>query len=223
MSQRRCRPGDVRCEDEEGPKRRDFTVQRAVAPRTHGLGDQYLSDLAQRAGSGTITDAEGLRRAYEQGDAYTHGSTLYVAGSHTVRDWVDDFSRIPVWKPLFGGSKAIHRYQMAEQARKATKPDTVVGHSLGGAVALQEQKENPELKSRTYGAPVFDPLGMSPSNERFRSYGDPVSILDRGARSSLDAPSLNISGFHGYDATASRNTSDGSGRVVGGEAVAITE
>jgi hypothetical protein len=46
------------------------------------------SSLLQRAaGEGRITDAEGLRRAYEQGDAYTHGATTYIAGSHTARDW----------------------------------------------------------------------------------------------------------------------------------------
>ena len=36
----------------------------------------------------------------------------------------------------------------------------VVGHSLGGAVALELQKQFPDLKSRTYGAPVFEPSGV---------------------------------------------------------------
>jgi hypothetical protein len=89
-------------------------------------------------------------------------------------------------------------------------------------VALQLQKEQPELKTRTYGAPVLDPLGRNPG-DRYRSYGDPVSILDRGAKSSLDPPSISISGFHGYDATAGRHTSSGDATVApSGEAI-ITE
>ena len=190
--------------------------------RTSKLGDEaLLQAFAKRAGSGTITDAEGLRRAYEQGDAYTHGKTLYVAGSHTARDWMDDVTRIPFWRGLFGGSKAIHRYQMAQQAARETQPETVVGHSLGGAVALQMQKEQPELSTRTYGAPVFDPLGRNPG-DRYRSRFDPVSILDRGATSTLDPPAANISSFHSYEATASRNTAEGDATMVPQEGAVLT-
>ena len=134
---------------------------------------------------------------------------------------MDDITRIPFWRPLFGGSKAIHRYQMAQQAARATKPETVVGHSLGGAVALQMQEEDPRLQARTYGAPVFDPQGNNPG-ERSRSRFDPISIFDRGATSTLDAPVANVSGFHSYEGTASRSTADGGGTIVPG-AVAITE
>ena len=131
------------------PRRRRKTIGQAHASQVVSMEESRDESLAKRASSGSITDAEGLRRAYEQGDAYTHGKTLYVAGSHTARDWMDDITRIPFWRPLFGGSKAIHRYQMAQQAARETKPDIVVGHSLGGAVALQMQKEQPGLKTRT--------------------------------------------------------------------------
>ena len=110
---------------------------------------------------------------------------------------------------------------MAQQAARATQPREVVGHSLGGAVALQLQKEDPTLQARTYGAPVWDPLGQHPG-DRSRSRFDPVSIFDRGAKSSLDAPAGNVSAFHSYEATASRSTAEGDGAVVPG-AVAITE
>ena len=43
----------------------------------------------------TMSDTEGLRIAYEHGDYYTHGKTIYIAGSHTARDWFDDFTKIP--------------------------------------------------------------------------------------------------------------------------------
>jgi hypothetical protein len=109
--------------------------------------------LTRAAGEGPITDAEGLRRAYEQGDAYTHGSTLYVAGSHTARDWWDDVTKIAFW----GDSHEIYRMQMAQKVLKANPQTTrVVGHSLGGAVARQLQKDDPKLASRTYSVSITE-------------------------------------------------------------------
>ena len=136
-----------RAEDDGPPTR----VTASRAEQRKPSNDEPLRDLERRAGSGRITDAEGPRRAYGQGDAYSHGKTLYIAGSHTARDWMDDVARIPFWRPMFGGAKAIHRYQMAQQAARATKPETVVGHSLGGAVALQMQEGDPKLQARTFG------------------------------------------------------------------------
>ena len=215
---RRC--GDPWCDDDDVP-RLLRQLPGPDLPKTHRIGDQALASLAQRAGTRgqTITDAQGLERAYQQGDAYQYGDTPYVAGSHTARDWVDDFTKIPVWKPLFGGSAGIHRLQMAQKAAEATKPKTVVGHSLGGAVALQMQKENPSLKTRTYGAPVWDPTGSESSSERYRSFFDPVSVLDRGATATLDAPAKNVSGFHSFEATAGRNVALGTDARVTGDVV----
>ena len=82
-----------------------------------------------------ISDAEGLSKAYAQGDTYVYGKTSYVAGSHTARDWYDDL-KIPIRQT----SKA-YRYQKADEALKAHPEVTrVVGHSLGGAVSLELQK-----------------------------------------------------------------------------------
>ena len=47
-----------------------------------------------------ITDAQGLERAYQHGDYYLHGDTMYITGSHTARDWYDDVTKIPVWGDL---------------------------------------------------------------------------------------------------------------------------
>ena len=44
-----------------------------------------------------ITVAQGLERAYADGNYYTHGDTMYIAGSHTTKDWYDDVAKIPVW------------------------------------------------------------------------------------------------------------------------------
>ena len=59
----------------------------------------------------------------------------------------------------------------------------VVGHSLGGAVALQIDAENQnKYKTVTYGAPV---ASLEGSADRHRYFGDPINILHKGAKSDL--------------------------------------
>ena len=132
-----------------------------------------------------ISDAEGLRKAYAQGDYYIHGRTMFIAGSHTARDWFDDITKVPKWGDLRGSE----RYQkVLEEFINREEIDTVVGHSLGGSVSLELQKNYPKQikKSRTYGAPVMDLLGSeADNNDRYRNWLDPVSVLDRGAKKSI--------------------------------------
>jgi hypothetical protein len=132
-----------------------------------------------------ITDSEGLRRAYDHGDYYIHGKTMFIAGSHTQRDWFDDVTKIPVW----GDLRDSERYQKVQtKFEELDQIDTVVGHSLGGSVALELQKNytDRKLKSRTYGAPVMDLLGSEAENvDRYRNWLDPVSVFDRGAKKSI--------------------------------------
>ena len=90
-----------------------------------------------------ITDSEGLRRAYEQGDYYVHGKTMFIAGSHTARDWFDDFTKVPAR----GDLKNSERYQKTQKEfENQEQIDTVVGHSLGGSVSLELQKNYPDRK-----------------------------------------------------------------------------
>jgi hypothetical protein len=146
--------------DRSGPTSASVRAPPIFAPKP-----KTSSLLERAAGEGAITDAEGLARAYAQGDAYSHGSSTYIAGGHTARDWWDDVTKIPFW----GDSHKIYRTQMAQKALAANPQTTrVVGHSLGGAVALQAQKDNPKLASRTYGAPVWDPFGTDNTE---RGYG----------------------------------------------------
>ena len=108
---------------------------------------------------------------------------MYIAGSHTAKDWYDDVTKVPDW----GDLRQSTRYQAAEKALKENPQVThVVGHSLGGSVALQLEKDysNQIKTSRTYGAPVLD-AWKGGNNERYRHYGDPVSILDRSAHMSV--------------------------------------
>ena len=77
---------------------------------------------------------------------------------------------------------------MLEAFKNRGEIDTVVGHSLGGSVALEFQKNYPNRikKSRTYGAPALVLLGSESENvDRYRNWLDPVSVLDRGAKKSV--------------------------------------
>ena len=134
-------------------------------------------------------DEEGLTKAYQDTtspgvyyDPATH--TEYIKGSATKRDWYDDFTKLP-----FGNTQNAERYQQAEKAHddlqaQGKSVERVVGHSLGGSVALEMQKRLGVPRSRTFGAPVVDlrPFGRYRKNvDRYRHPLDPVSILDRGA------------------------------------------
>ena len=128
-------------------------------------------------------DELGLDRAYENpvGTHYDPSTkTLYVKGSVTPTDWVDDAMYIPS-----DATESTERYQQAMEAYKDLKSqgkdvDRVVGHSLGGAVALTMQKNLKIPDSRTFGAPVMD-FNAFGHNERYRHPTDFVSIMDRGA------------------------------------------
>ena len=123
----------------------------------------------------------GLQKAYNSRAnkyLYIDGDTMYMAGSQTARDWWDDFTKIPVW----GDSRKIQRYQDArDELSKHHEVKNIVGHSLGGSVALQLEKDNPgKFTTTTYNAPVFDPFATKPGN-RYKSTGDLVSSYDGGA------------------------------------------
>ena len=160
-----------------------------------------------------LTDAEGLQRAYQQGDAYPYGNTLYIAGSHTAKDWYDDFTKIPFW----GNTKNTTRYKEAEKALKANPNiSRVIGHSLGGSVALELQKNYPHLQSRTYGAPVWDPRGQDTNPERYRNWLDPFSMFDRSAARSVKwNPLDNFSLTHTYQNIGQQFESEGNDKASG--------
>lgn len=145
-----------------------------------------------------ITDADGLERAYKQGDVFIHGDTMYVAGSHTAKDWYDDFTKVPIW----GDLRNATRYQKAQEALLANPQiSRVVGHSLGGSVALELERNHKQITdSRTYGAPVWELTGSESNGaHRYRNWFDPVSIADRGAQKSWKSdPFATFSMMHDY-------------------------
>jgi hypothetical protein len=120
-----------------------------------------------------------MYRAYAQGDVYGEGNREYVAGSHTARDWFDDFTKNPQWQYVIPGLNPIvdvmntwwgrevfgtgdlRQSEMYKRARDylVAHPEVTFldGHSLGRSVMLQLQKDYPErsLKTFTQGAPVW--------------------------------------------------------------------
>ena len=44
-----------------------------------------------------MTDAEGLKQASLNGQPYINGDTMYIQGSQTTQDWIDNVKYIPDW------------------------------------------------------------------------------------------------------------------------------
>ena len=136
-----------------------------------------------------MEDRQGLERAYaDPHSTYVAGDTLYVAGTKFdgPRDVWDDL-KIP-----FGLTGRSQRYEDASRVLKAMPQiKRVVGHSLGGAVALEIQKTRPDLKTVTYGAPLFTASG----GERYKTVLDPIAMFDVGARTEVQR-GINPHGYH---------------------------
>ncbi len=139
-----------------------------------------------------LSDANGLQKAYsEDTGVWTEGS-MYVAGTKSAGDVWDDL-KIP-----FGLTAGSQRYMDAERTLSAMpQVSRVVGHSLGGDIALELQK-NKGAEVTTYGAPVASVSG----GDRHRQLGDPVAMFDFGAQTTLPR-SLNP---HSYGPLANRST-----------------
>ena len=140
-----------------------------------------------------IPDEWGIREAYnDEESVVNHGDTMYIAGTHSVRDVLDD-ALIPLH--LVRNSQ---RYQQALAAlQKANgRVKYLFGHSLGGAVAavLQEDaiagrlgpKYRGFLEVRTYGAPLLH-SDRIPNLHAYRRAWDPISAFDGGAATSSSA------------------------------------
>ena len=94
-----------------------------------------------------------------------------------------------VWDDLkipLGLTKYSQRYQEADKMLKDNPQITnVIGHSLGGSVSLELAKNYKEKKisTTTYGAPVAS--SSLQFGNRFRAFGDVVSMFDNGAITQL--------------------------------------
>ena len=69
----------------------------------YDLSEKEPKNEQERKQDKIKTDAEGMDRTYAQGDVYGEGNKMYVAGSHTGRDWFDDVTTIPQWQNVPSG------------------------------------------------------------------------------------------------------------------------
>ncbi len=84
----------------------------------------------------------------------------------------------------------------------------IVGHSMGGAVSHELQRNQPGLRSVTYGAPS---VSLGGSGERYRNRYDPVSFFDRGATQQVHPnPFKYLSLTHDYHNFKNKTSTDGS-------------
>ena len=161
------------------------------------LAPPMPSGAPEPSKSSSLSDVEGLRRAYDSPDnIFVDGDTMYVAGTtpsplgdslvSTVRntrefiqDWTDNIEKLPL-----NLTKATKRYQQAYRALvKNPQVTNLVGHSLGGAVVNEMGVSEPDkYKTRSYSALVFRwDLPNAKNHLRFRTLGDPVAMMDRWA------------------------------------------
>jgi len=157
----------------------DIQAERMAA------ADQRINEhLKNPNGASFEQDEAGLTKAYQDPSGVSYDPTSrteYVRGTTTPRDVYDDFTKIPFW----GNLQDSDRYQTADKSYydlvNSGKPvDRIVGHSLGGSVALEMQRQHNIPKSRTFGAPVLD--FSSKKQDRYRHPLDPVSVFDRSAK-----------------------------------------
>ena len=157
-------------------KGRSFTMKRTTqeAEDTQPVPTQESASKSHRAEKRdlsfalkgpAISDAEGLEKAYEApGSTYTYGDTQFVAGTKGTplvsSDWIRNYKYLGIpW--LLGNPVETYktdRFKDAERSRDATPyAKKWVGHSLGGSVAIEMQKQIGGLTGNLYGTPYVDP------------------------------------------------------------------
>ena len=151
------------------------------------------------------TDTYGLKRAYEDPNGiYRDGETLYIAGTKSFQDAVDDL-KLPFYqtrntKRYKDVDNFIQDYAIDTDGKKNYGIKNIVSHSLGSAVGQQINDDYGNIfQTRSYGAPFVsrqrpDETGQ---NLRIRGSNDVVSMFDRGAIT-IPKGSLNLLDNHSY-------------------------
>ncbi len=88
---------------EEPPREAPFRMKAEPPNIKYDLSKKKPKREPQRKQDKIKTDAEGMDRAYAPGDVYGEGNKMYVAGSHTARDWYDDATKIVQWQNVPSG------------------------------------------------------------------------------------------------------------------------
>ena len=134
----------------------------------------------------------GLDKAYaSKSGTHVENDVMCIAGTRNMRDF-----KLP-----FGLTKHAQRYKDAEQVLKDNpQVKQFVGHSLASSVSDELRKQHPDKKlelKALYGSPFID-LGFKQHENRWRHKYDPISFLDRGAKT-IDLGLVNPLKAHGYD------------------------
>jgi len=144
-----------------------------------------------------ISDQEGLNKAYQADDGLfedTSTNTLFIAGTRNMSD-VGEWWKIPAFR-----TKDSAIYGRAQKyLQEHPNITNLVGHSYGGSTALQFQKDDNKYNTRTYGAPVFDPIPRNPfyQPQRYCNRWDPVCAGDMGAEKQEHVDRFNFN-THSY-------------------------
>ena len=184
-------------------KRRHEEIPYEAPNNRNKINDEVKQELA---GNEFIpTDTYGLKRAYEDPDGiYRDGETLYIAGTKSFQDVVDDV-KLPLYqtrntKRYKDVDKFIQDYAIDIDGKKNYGIKQIVSHSLGSAVGQQINDDYGNIfQTRSYGAPFIsrqrpDETG---TNLRIRGSNDVVSMFDRGAIT-IPKGSLNPLDNHSY-------------------------
>ena len=176
----------------------------------------------------TLSDASGLQKAYDdnENNVYVDGDTLYISGTknadslvstafdpsiHNIHKNYKDGKYQDVWDDLkipFHKTGKSQRYKDVQKVLDENPDIThMVGHSLGGSVAYEAQKNYPDrnLNVSTYGAPVISLPGDPSGKNRYRHPGDLISILDRGANTQSNTSSSSWFNPHTYEGFSNNN------------------
>lgn len=130
-----------------------------------------------------IDPQNGLKMAYDNvkngSHLYSNNDSLFIAGSYTAQDWLDNFKYI-------GISDNIKQHNIYKEASEFIKNNNniknVYGHSAGAAAATQIGIDNPELKITTYNNPgLANNFYLdNPNNINFTNNKDLVSLFNKG-------------------------------------------
>lgn len=109
-------------------------------------------------------DIDGLAMAYSSNAPVLYLGTLYIPGSRNAMNILDD---LLIFSPVFGYSDAVYTTEKALFRDK--KPERLVGHSLGAAVAANLGKKW-QIYNVGFGSPVYN-------NENYADVHDPIGLF----------------------------------------------
>ncbi len=163
------------------------------------LKQSFSSGNLSNFSNNQLSDREGLKLAYQQGNhIYINNNKMFIAGSKSFQDWRDNLLIPPTLTTYHNIYQSAH-----DELMKNAQVNEIIGHSAGGAVVLELEKQYPNRfnKTRTYSAPVFSPLGferLDQNHLRFRTTGDPIAVFDNSAIT-INKNSINPFSNHSFE------------------------